>query len=329
MRIKNIKKCAVVFTCVWSMFLLGGCANTKIVLTTGLAEDEIFRIGDVSCELSEGLVYLVNQKNQYENVYGIEMWDHDFGEMTVEEYLKSQIISQLAQVKSMILLAEEHEIVLDEQELASAAAAAADYYASLSQQELETLNIDQQQIQKMYEDYCLAYKAYDQITEDVSVEISDDEARIIQIQQIFVPERNLARELKEKLDEGESFESIAANYSKASQTTLSIARGDKREEYEAVAFDLNNEEISDVFEADGGYYILKCLDTYMEEESDANKLRVAQQQKTMKFQEIYEGLMKDTLSEYQEKLWNGVRFEDYEDVETCTFFDIYKKYFEA
>ncbi len=326
---KNIKKWAAVLVCVWSMAMLGGCGDTKIVLTTGLAEDELFRIGDVSCELSEGLVYLVNQKNQYENVYGIEMWDHDLGEMTVEDYLKSQIISQLAQVKSMILLAEEKDIVLDETEQGLARSAAEDYYASLSQQELEILKVDQQKLQKMYEDYYLAYKAYDQITEDVSVEISDDEARIIQIQQIFVPEKNLARELKEKLDEGENFESLAANYSKASQTTIAIARGDKREEYESVAFDLNNEEISDVFEADGGYYILKCLDTYMEEESDANKLRVAQQQKTARFQEIYAGLMEDTLSEYQEKLWDNVSFADYESVETCTFFDIYKKYFEA
>lgn len=326
---KNIKKWASVLACVLSMSMLGGCGNTKIVLTTGLAEDELFRIGSVSCELSEGLVYLINQKNQYENVYGIEMWDHDFGEMTVEDYLKSQIISQLAQVKSMILLAEENEIVLDETEQGLARSAAEDYYASLSPQELEVLKVDQQKIQKMYEDYCLAYKAYDQITEDVSVEISDDEARIIQIQQIFVPERNLARELKEKLDEGESFESLAVNYSKASQTTIAIARGDKGEEYESVAFELNNEEISDVFEADGGYYILKCLDTYMEEESDANKLRVAQQQKTARFQEIYAGLMEDTLSEYQEKLWDNVSFVDYESVETYTFFDIYKKYFEA
>ena len=43
----------------------------------------------------------------------------------------------------------------------------------------------------MYEDYCLADKAYEQITGDEAVEISDDEARIIQIQQIFVPEEKM------------------------------------------------------------------------------------------------------------------------------------------
>lgn len=309
--------------------LLGGCGNTKFVLTTGLASDELFRIGDVSCMLPEALVYLTNQKNQYENIYGIEMWEHDFGDMTLEDYLKSQVVSQLAQVKSMVLLAEEREIVLGEEETKKAAEAASEYFSSLSKEEAEILKVDQNTIQKMYEDYCLAYKAYEQITEDVTVEISDDEARIIQVQQIFVPEENLAKELKAKLDNGEDFESLAANYSRASQTTVSIARGDREETYEETAFNLDNGEVSDVFAADDGYYILKCTNTYMEEESEANKVRVAHQQKTERFQGIYSDLMEDTLSEFQQKLWDGVRFEDYEEVKTSSFFEIYQKYFES
>ena len=309
-------------------FLLAGCGNTKIVFTTGLASDELFRIGEVSCRLPEGLVYLMNQKGTYENVYGIEMWDHVMGEETMEEYLKSQVLSELAQVKSMVLLADEEEILLSEDETAQAEEAAAEYFASLSQEEAAALKVDQEALAGMYKDYCLAFKTYRQITEDVSIEISDDEARLIQLQQMFVPEEGLAGELKRRLEEGEDFGSLAANYSQLSQTTLSIARGDKGGTYEEVAFDLNNDEVSDVFAEDGGYYILKCLNTYMEEESEANKLQVAQKQKTERFQSIYTDLMKDTLSEFQEKLWDKVRFSDYEEVKTSSFFEIYKKYFE-
>ncbi len=179
----------------------------------------------------------------------------------------------------------------------------------------------------MYADYCLAFKTYRQITEDVSIEVSDDEARIIQLQQMFLPEEQQAREIRDRLEAGEDFAGLAANYSKVSQTTVSVARGEKDGEYEAVAFDLDNGEISQVFPGDGGYYILKCLDTYMEEESEANKLQVAQRQKTERFQRIYEELMKDTLSEFQEKLWDGVVFTDYEGVQTSSFFEVYQKYF--
>ena len=308
--------------------LLTGCENTKIVLTTGLASNELFRIGDVSCMLPEALVYLNNQKNQYENVYGIEMWERDFGDRTLEDYLKSQVVSQLAQVKSMVLLAGEQGIELSEDEKEKAGEAAHVYFSSLGEEEVRLLKVDEDGIQKMFEYYCLAYKAYGQITEDAAVEISDDEARIIQLQQIFVPEELLAQELKSRLEDGEDFSSLASNYSKAPQTTIAIARGDESETYEAVAFDLDNEEVSDVFEADGGYYILKCLNTFMKEESESNKVQVARQRQTERFQQIYSVLMQDTLSEFQEKLWDKVSFADYEEVKTSSFFEVYQEYFE-
>lgn len=308
--------------------MLTGCGNTKIVLTTGLASDELFRIGEVSCRLPEAMVYLMNQKGSYEKIYGIEMWQHSLGEMTMEEYLKNQVLSELAQVKSMVLLAKEQEIVLTEQEQAQAGEAAKEYLASLNEEDIAELKVDQESVRRMYEDYRLAFKAYQEITEDVSVEISDDEARIIQLQQIFVPEEHLAQELRSRIEGGEDFGSIAANYSKLSQTTVSMARGDKGGTYEQIAFDLNNDEVSEVFEEDGGYYILKCLNTYMEEESEDNKLQVARQRKSERFQGIYSEVMKDTLSEFQEKLWDKVSFSDYEEVQTSSFFEIYKKYFE-
>ena len=295
-----------------SVGLLTGCSDTKIVVTTGLASNELFRIGSETCKLSEALVYLCNEKNQYENVYGIEMWDHNVGDMTLEEYLKNQVVSQLSQVKSMVLLAE----------------AAKEYFTSLSEEEVSALKVSQEEIQTMYEDYCLADKAYEQITGDEAVEISDDEARIIQIQQIFVPEENQAKELKNKLDNGEDFESLAANYSKASQTTITIARGDKDQTYEEVAFNLGNDEISDVFADNNGYYILKCLNTYMESESEANKEKVARQRKTERFHAIYSDLMEDTISEFQQRMWDNIKFTDYDTVTTSNFFEVYQEYFE-
>ncbi|HIS08101.1 MAG TPA: peptidylprolyl isomerase [Candidatus Choladocola avistercoris] len=324
---KNNYRCAAAVLAAVLGVSLGGCGNTRIVLTTGLAADELFRIGKVSCRISEALVYLNNQKNQYENVYGVEVWDHDFGGITLEEYLKNQVISQLAQVKSMVLLAGEQEITLSEEELSLAEQAAAEYFGTLSEEEIALLEADQEDLTKMYEDYCLSEKAYDQIMEAVSVEISDDEARIIQIQQILVPEEHLAEELKSRLDEGEEFETLAANYSKASQITVAIARGDMDEVYEETAFNLDNNEISDVFAGDDGYYILKCTNTYMEEESEENKRQLEQARKEEGFREAYDELMTDTLSEYQEKLWKKVSLSDYEAVETDSFFEIYRNYF--
>ncbi len=312
-----------------SCVCLAGCGEVKVVVTTQLREDELFRIGEASCRLPEALVYLANQKNRYEKIYGIEMWDHDFGEQTLEEYLKGQVVSQLAQIKSMTLLAASQQVELSEDEKARALEAADKYDSTLGAEEKTLLGVDQEMLQSMYEEYSLAYKTYEQVTGDVSIEISDDEARIIQLQQIFVPEEHLAESLKERLDGGEDFEALAANYSQASTTTVSVARGEKDKAYEEAAFHLNREEISDVVPADKGYYILKCLDTYLEQESEANKEKIEQQRKSERFREIYADLMKDTRSEFQDALWESIHIADYAEVKTDSFFGIYQEYFES
>ena len=60
------------------MLLLPGCQekekDTRLVLTTGFRRDEIFRIETMSCMMPEIMVYLTNTQNQYESVYGEEIW---------------------------------------------------------------------------------------------------------------------------------------------------------------------------------------------------------------------------------------------------------------
>ena len=96
-----------------SVGLLTGCSDTKIVVTTGLASNELFRIGSETCKLSEALVYLCNEKNQYENVYGIEMWDHNVGDMTLEEYLMDYA-SPDTKTKGLALIEQEIEHIPNE-----------------------------------------------------------------------------------------------------------------------------------------------------------------------------------------------------------------------
>lgn len=60
---------------------LTGCSginrDTKIVLTTGFTKDEVFRIETASCYKKEVMVYLTNLQNQYEQVYGTEIWQRE------------------------------------------------------------------------------------------------------------------------------------------------------------------------------------------------------------------------------------------------------------
>ena len=115
---------------------------TKIVLTTGFGQDEVFRIDRLSCTLPEIMVYLTNMKNQYESVYGDRIWEASYEGETLEDNIKETVLARVAKIKAMNLLAQQKEIALDGEELDKTARAAAQYYESVSYTHLSGSSAD-------------------------------------------------------------------------------------------------------------------------------------------------------------------------------------------
>ena len=163
---------------------LTGCQNkeaqenggTKIVLTTGFADNEIFRIDKSSCTVPEVMVYLMNTKNQYEEIFGEEIWNTSHEGMTLEENIKETVLAKIAKIKAMNLLAQQEGIILSVEEKQRTRKAAEVYYASLNDTEIEQLAVTEELIISMYEEYALAEKVYEHLIADINPEISDDEA---------------------------------------------------------------------------------------------------------------------------------------------------------
>ena len=66
-----------------------GCSKqtepTKVILTMGFAEDEVFRIETESCSKAEIMLLLTNTQNQYEAIYGPEIWEMEFDGILLED----------------------------------------------------------------------------------------------------------------------------------------------------------------------------------------------------------------------------------------------------
>ena len=99
-----------------------------VVLTGGFARNEVFKIESMSGTLPEIMVYLVNMQEQYESVYGKEIWQKDLNGTMMSESVKDTVLANLAQVKAMNLLAQKHNVTLDEMEKQFAKEAAEEYY---------------------------------------------------------------------------------------------------------------------------------------------------------------------------------------------------------
>lgn len=325
---------------------LTGCGqNTQIVFTTGLSGDEIFKIGSAVCTEPELMIYLITFYNQYADTYGPEMWEYDFGGISLEDNVKDVVLSKMTQIKIMNLMAEERNIRLTDQETQKVQEAATHYYEKLEKKLKDREDITEKVVQTVYQEYAIANKVYETITESADMEISDDEARTVTVQEIYLKTwklknnekvsmseeekdavKNRAEKLLERLKEGEDFETLAAAESEDHQLVQSYAREMAEPELESVLFSLDEGEISGVIETADGYYIEKCISTMDYEATQENKLVLAEQRKKEAFSEAYAEIANHTHSQFRDKRWKRLTMEPEIHRTEADFFDIYEEY---
>lgn len=335
------------------LLLLSGCKadgkNTRVVLTTGFAKDEIFRIESKSCTVPEVMVFLTNVQNRYESVFGEQIWATSSDGVTLEEDVKETVLAQLARMKTMDLLAEKNGVSLSDEEKEKAGQAAEDYFSSLNETEKEVLRVTEKDIENLYLEYALAEKVYEFIIKDINPEISDDEARTITVQHILLKtyavdgtgkkieyseeeKKEVYRKAEEILGlakaEDSDFEKLILNYSEDEKAVYSFGKGEMEASFEEAAFNLETGQVSDIVETSYGYHIIKCISTFNREETDANKVKIVEKRKEEVFGQEYEDFVATLTRNLNEELWESVTLLRDERVTTMNFFDVYEKYFE-
>lgn len=346
------RRAAALLGCVFLAFSwLTACGDengAKVVFTTGLDKDEVFRIGNAVCTVPEMMVYLTNTQNQYESVYSPEVWNISVEGVTLEENVKETVLAKIAQIKAMYLLAQDRDVTLDDTEKEKVRQAAAEYFASLNETESALMGVEEETIEGLYEEYALADKVYRYIIQDVNPEISDDEARTITVQHILlrtstvdgsgntVPYtaerkqetyRNAGEIRRQAMEEDQDFVELATRYSEDTTISYSFGKGEMEPAFEEAAFALETGEVSQVVETESGYEIIKCLSTFDREQTDLNKLQIVEERRREVFGQEYDAFVKTLARQLNEKVWEEMELLRDEAVETKSFFDVYGKYF--
>lgn len=333
------------------LLLMTGCGiseGTKVVFTTGFSNDEVFRIEDSVCSIQEIMVYLINTQNGYEATFGSEIWNTQTEQGTVSSQLKESVLAKVAQIKAMNLLAADMGIELDEDELVHAKEAATAYYDTLSQADVDAMyGATEDTIYQVYSEYALADKLYDYIIRDINPEISDDEARTITVEQIFLNTYDLdasgekvaysatqkntvllkAKSIKNQLLDGANFEELLTEYNEAEESTISFGKGEMEDAYETAAFNLGTGEVSSIIEVSDGYVIIKCITTFNREQTEYNKIRIVAERKREVFGQQYDAFVDTLTKELNEQLWDSIEVASDENVTTADLWNVYSVYF--
>lgn len=325
---KRKNTCGLVGTVLALTMMVSGCqvGNHDIVVMNTLSNKQVFQIGGEECSLKEAEVYLCNYSNLYGTAYTIDLWQHDFGENSLEDYVKDITLEELTRVYCMDLLAESQQVALNDEEKKLVSDAAEEYYGSLTKKEISYMEVQKADIEEYYGHYALAQKLYNSLTNGVNEEVSDDEARVMEIMQIYVSDESKALEVKSKLESGDDFASVASNYNELSAVSVSVSRDDLPEEVEEVAFQLDDNEVSGMISASNGYYFIKCLNKYDVEQTEENKSNIVEKREKEAFDDVYHAFVSNLDSRLNENLWDNLELGTEEDITTSSFFSVYQKY---
>lgn len=314
--------------------ILTGCTigDKQFVLdVNNVGRNDVFSINGTECSIKEAKLYLCNYQNLYGNEFGIDLWNHDFGEYTpevsLEEYVKDITLAQLANIMCMNMLAEDMEIVLSEKEHKKIEEAAQEYFSSLNKEEVSYMGISYDEVQEYYEKYAIAQKLYNTLTNGINEEVSEDEARVIRVQQIFVTSTENANLVQQKLVEGNDFATLAATYNEAAEIEITMARNAYPKVIEDIAFHLDNGQTSEMITTDNGYYFFKCISKYEQELTEENKATILIQRRKEQFDDVLTTFVENSSYELNEDLWEKTEIDKSGAIQTDSFFEIYEKHF--
>lgn len=329
-----------------ALMTLCGCGGTQVVLTTGFNKDEIFIVGSESCSIQELEIYLTNIQNTYQNVYGEEIWNVTSDGVTFEDSIKNTALAELAQVKTLYLMAMDRGLTLDSETQILVKTAAHEYYASLNDAEIEAMGASEELIEEMYSQIALAQTAYYEIIGDISPEISDDEARYVKVRIIYmrtayrngdslIPYTNsdyervyaTLNDIRTGLLDGTlDFETEAARYNEAEETVISFGKGMVDPALEEEAFSLAGDEISDIVKTSDGLYLMQCISTLDRTQTDANKVLITEKLKDEAFETVYDEYLDSLIRNLNTELWKTVTLNTDPQIKTSNFFEIYDNY---
>lgn len=330
MRDKWVKKRtlgAFAICCIMSM-MLTGCqlGEKKFVLDLHrVGKSTVFSIDDTECYVKEAKLYLCNYKNLYGNAYGVDLWEADLDKASLEEYVRGVTLNELTKVYCMNMIAQQQGLTLTDKEKEQIDVVAEAYYQSLSSDEISYFAFSEEELKEFYQRYAMTKKIFEALTLEIDAEVSDDDARVIRIQQIFVSDVSVARKIKAELKKDADFMSLAGIYNELETAELDVARGKLPKEVEDIAFEMDNGEISSAIQTENGYYFIKCLNKFQKELTETNKAIILQQREKEVFENVYRDFVDKAKFQLNQKAWDSIEIDDMRGFKTNTFFECFEE----
>lgn len=296
----------------------------------GKGGDYVAEIGGNKISRGEFMVYLIEQKKNFEEQGGSDIWGADFDGVSAIEVAKQNALDSITMVKSAVKQTDSLGIKLDEKDISDVDNQTKNLMSEFSSEELNELSLDYDKIHSILEESALQGKVYNYVTSNYVVN-SDEMNKYIEeykkknagefntytVQELFVQgdaegstqNYTKAQEAYNKIKNGADFSTVAKEISPdldPSSKTLDINL--YGEDVLQAIYKTAKGNVTFISATDG-YYIFKVND--IAPTDNADKIKELENQYTeSKKQQIYQAQIKqwsgDTSVKKNEDVWNSI-----------------------
>jgi len=300
--------------------------GSLVYFTTGLDDNTIFKVADKTATKVETEVLISDAKNQYEDFFGKDVWSQNIDNISFEDYAKDQIKSKLIRIKCMNVLAKERGVVLDRTEEANVETATKEYMAALTSDEISSLGVTESNVAHMFTEFAIAQRLFNDMTSQVAIEVSADQARVITIQYICADSSANIDAAKARIAGGDSFFYVARETNSDGQYEYELKRGEMDIAFEDAAFNLKTGETSNIIQCGEKYYIIKCISDNNKTKTESNKNSIISDKKLKAFNDIFENYEASLYVEFNHNLWAKCKMPEATKA-SANFENIFDSYF--
>lgn len=289
-----MKKAPAAFAAVLMALLLCSCSEIKLV--HALPDDVLVQIDEETTSCAEGVFCLMELLDAYSDDIDDTFFERSVGDISMDEYLKECAMEEIVALTCIGFIADDLAVYLTDEEIAAAQQEADEAYADISAKyDTASYDVTQDTVRDYYEKKALYEKVYSELTDSVTMQISETDTKVIEVNFVLFPEDtdiDEAESFRTLISEGADFEEACTQAGYEPYMNITVKKGDMVSAFENVAFSLNDGELSECVETLDGIYLIECVEDYMDAESAANYNSVI----TAAKDEIFD----DTYSEFYE-----------------------------
>lgn len=321
---KKMKYCSVVMLAGSIMLatstVLTGCSmptscEKKIVITTGFNDGELLKISSKAVSIKEAMIILISEKESYDKGLDANFWNIEYNGRTMVSYFKDEIKDEVIRLNVLSTFADSKDMSLAEEEEKLLSAATTLYMERANEKVLKDYGISEKDVKAVLRKIILSDKVYEKVVNNYQVEISDEEARVMYANYIYLDEKaahakDIANEISGKVNAGSDLNTVAEKYDYATYAEGYVSRKNFEEKAAKQIFRLKDGEVSSVVESNGKLYIIKCINDYDEAMTNSNKELLLEDKKNEEFYKEYKPYEKSINVEFNNDLWEKLKMPD-------------------